>query len=449
MGHRIQHLLEHRHLPLCARFYPAARAHAPDLSLRGHARAPARCAARDGRCRWRSACGRRTRRPPAECPAARAADRGQEHALARGHRDLVGLAGEIAERTGHPAAARVQHLDLEPGPGQQARARPPIPIKRRLVAMPVDERPATTPRWLPAITCRARAARRAERSGRRAGVRALVGHQLAELVAQHRGAAGLEHEHRHAGLDRLGDRVEKLAQRALGGCEHAEVVQRPAAAQSGRRQLDGEPGRVEHLHRGLPDIGLEQVRERVGPEQHSPRSPREAGRRCPSNQAPERLMANRGALRSVATPSSRFPAGASRGVAERVGQPRRARGDRSPPRQPAEHVVVQRAQAAGVVVGEELRLVGGHVDLHGTVSGAALAGQAQVERFLDRIVAPPSVIGSPWSISNRSRARPRVLWRSSRVTWKLGHMVRLPRLRHLAIPKHRSTAVANDPSSSG
>ncbi len=61
----------------------------------------------------------------------------------------------------------------------------------------------------------------------------------------------------------------------------------------------------------------------------------------------------------------------------------------------------------------------------------------------------PSDTGSPFSISNSSRLRPRVEWRSSRVTWKLGHIVTLPRLRHFAIPKHRSIAVANEPPSSG
>ena len=47
----------------------------------------------------------------------------------------------------------------------------------------------------------------------------------------------------------------------------------------------------------------------------------------------------------------------------------------------------------------------------------------------------PSVIGSPLSISNSSRERPRVEWRSSRVTWKLGHMVRLPEVAALGHPE--------------
>ena len=42
-----------------------------------------------------------------------------------------------------------------------------------------------------------------------------------------------------------------------------------------------------------------------------------------------------------------------------------------------------RAQSSAVGLGECLRLVGGQVDSGGAVSGAALAGQAQVERFGD------------------------------------------------------------------
>ena len=40
------------------------------------------------------------------------------------------------------------------------------------------------------------------------------------------------------------------------------------------------------------------------------------------------------------------------------------------------------------MVGEELGLVGGHVDVGRAVGLAALAGQAQVERVLDRVAAP-------------------------------------------------------------
>ena len=50
---------------------------------------------------------------------------------------------------------------------------------------------------------------------------------------------------------------------------------------------------------------------------------------------------------------------------------------------------MQRAPALGVVVGEELGLVGRDVDLNRAVAGAPLAGKTQVERLLDGVVAPP------------------------------------------------------------
>ena len=78
---------------------------------------------------------------------------------------------------------------------------------------------------------------------------------------------------------------------------------------------------------------------------------------------------------------------------------------------------VARAEAAFVIVGEELGLVGGHVDVDGAIAFAAFAGEAEVEGVLD-VLALPAVgrATSPFIISQSRRARPRVECFSSRVT---------------------------------
>src|SRR5437868_13281699 len=56
----------------------------------------------------------------------------------------------------------------------------------------------------------------------------------------------------------------------------------------------------------------------------------------------------------------------------------------------AECISMARTQAALIVMREKLGLVARHVDVHGTVAFAALAGETQIERLLDRRLAPPA-----------------------------------------------------------
>src|SRR5690349_618602 len=75
-------------------------------------------------------------------------------------------------------------------------------------------------------------------------------------------------------------------------------------------------------------------------------------------------------------------------VGHRVHDPRRPRGELRPPVDEAHRVGGPRAKAAGVVMGPELGLVRRHVDVHRTLALAALAGEAEIERLLDLVVAP-------------------------------------------------------------
>ena len=72
----------------------------------------------------------------------------------------------------------------------------------------------------------------------------------------------------------------------------------------------------------------------------------------------------------------------------RVEQPRCERAHACPPVDEAHGHGRPRAQPLRVPVREELRLVGGHVDGHGAVGLARLAGETQVERLADRAVLP-------------------------------------------------------------
>ena len=63
-------------------------------------------------------------------------------------------------------------------------------------------------------------------------------------------------------------------------------------------------------------------------------------------------------------------------------------GEARPAVDASEGVVEERARCVLVVVGEELGLVGGHVDADGALALAGFAGEAEVERFPDLLVLP-------------------------------------------------------------
>ena len=160
-------------------------------------------------------------------------------------------------------------------------------------------------------------------------------------------------------------------------------------------EAHGEAGGLEHLHRGRADPGVEVVGEGVRPEQHLPARPVPAGQAAATVEAAEprgeprageagdgaAVVDAAGGLEHAVEPG---------GVRERVDRSRRQGRQPRPHRQPAHGVVRRRAQPPGVVVGEELGLVRGHVHVHGAVAATPLAGQAQVER-LEHVLRPPAV----------------------------------------------------------
>src|SRR5579884_250857 len=155
------------------------------------------------------------------------------------------------------------------------------------------------------------------------------------------------------------------------------------------RQLDRAARRLEHFDRRLRDLRVEVVRERVGPEHDAPAPlhERAAAAREPGG---ERLVREPRRRAFRGDPGEALP---ERVRGERIRKPRRLRREPCPEHDQAERVRLSRTQPAFVVVREELRLVGRHVDADRTLVLAALAGEAEVERLLDLFRAPAAVEG--------------------------------------------------------
>src|SRR5690606_26627961 len=192
------------------------------------------------------------------------ADRWQQHALAGADRDLVLLRLE-AERAGHAAAAGVEDLEVQADPRQELLLG--VEVHDRLVmAMAVDDGACAEPRRFVALSLAD------QELGQRHRLRAeplrirVVGEQLVELVPEDGDAARLEPHDRCAGADLRPEYVDDAAELVSGQVQHAEVVERAAAAEERPRHADAEAGTLEHVHCRRGDLRVEVVVERVRPE---------------------------------------------------------------------------------------------------------------------------------------------------------------------------------------
>src|SRR5699024_1340237 len=85
----------------------------------------------------------------------------------------------------------------------------------------------------------------------------IVRHQLQELVPEHGHAARLEPDDRRPRSDLVAESLEDPLEVAAGSREEAVVVERPAAAESGRGEGDLEPGGGEDPGGRKADVRLE------------------------------------------------------------------------------------------------------------------------------------------------------------------------------------------------
>jgi hypothetical protein len=94
-----------------------------------------------------------------------------------------------------------------------------------------------------------------------------MGKEVDEFVAEDGNATGFEADDRNAGFDFGREFVEDLKQERLGAVEHAEVVERAAAAEVDSRDDDAEAGGFQDLDGSSGGLRLEIVVESVGPEE--------------------------------------------------------------------------------------------------------------------------------------------------------------------------------------
>jgi hypothetical protein len=208
--------------------------------------------------------------------------------------------------------------------------------------------------------------------------------ELHELVLEDGRAARLDSYHRHAGADLVAQAVEDPPQVRLGQVEHPVVVERPAAAEVAARDRDVEARLLERLDRGDSDLGLEVVREGVGPDQHAPAAGPVA-RRSPGEPVLQRHRRERRDLPPRVDARRRLEPGSVREQVRERGRLRpNARGLVDQP----EGVGGARPKAARIALREELGLQRGQVDTDRAVVRAPLAREAEVERLLDLVGAP-------------------------------------------------------------
>ena len=83
----------------------------------------------------------------------------------------------------------------------------------------------------------------------------IIGEEVHQFVAENGGATGLKHNDRNVRFDFCLEGCERLPQQSLGAVQHAEVIERAAAAQSSSRKSDVESGRFQNLDRGFGGVG--------------------------------------------------------------------------------------------------------------------------------------------------------------------------------------------------
>ncbi len=178
--------------------------------------------------------------------------------------------------------------------------------------------------------------------------------------------------------------LRTLRRYSRGGVEEAEVVEGAAAAEVMLREGDAEAGVGEDLVGGSHGGGVEVVVEGVGPEEDVGGGGGLGGAGFAGEGFAE---AGEGSV-GVDVEEGFDDFADAGGVVDGVDEARREGGEVGPEVDASEGVVGERAVGAFVVVGEELGLVGGHVDGDGALGLAGFAGEAEVEGFADLLVLP-------------------------------------------------------------
>src|SRR5438309_4695560 len=313
------------------------------------------------------------------------ADGGEEFEFADGGGDVV-LFGFKSERAGHAAAAGSWRLEINADAGEDCLFG--VHFEDGLVVtMAVDDglalQSGERDQFAVAVE------KFTEEDGLpRETLGALVpGEEIAEFVAEDSDAAGFEADDGNAGFDLGCERVEDAEEQVFSAIEHAEIVKGASAAEIAGGQFHAEAGVLEDVDGGLRRIGEEVVVERVWPE-HNHRAVGMARSMAaePALERPRREWRDAALLRDAGDGLGYVAQ--ERRLRGHVDQTRSIRGEARPEIDVAEGVMVQRAQAALVIVREKLGFIGGEIDRHRAIRLARFAGVAEVRGFFDVFALP-------------------------------------------------------------
>ena len=220
--------------------------------------------------------------------------------------------------------------------------------------------------------------------GEQAGI--VAAEEFGRVGAEHRGAARLQDHHGDAGSQVGEQGLDGAAQHVLGHAELAGGDPGQTAAYRLGWHVDREPGPLQHGHRVPGDLWVEVVAERVGPQDYAAAGTllAAASGGVPGGEAlPREAREISLGINSPGPFGQRRKTRSTAGQVHHCGQAGHGGHQAGQHRQPAHRVVGRGPDPARVVVGQELRLVGGHVHPHRALLTAALAGQAQVEGVAD------------------------------------------------------------------
>src|SRR6201997_720263 len=287
------------------------------------------------------------------------ADGGEEFEFADGGGDVV-LFGFKSERAGHAATAGSWRLEIKADAGEDCLFG--IHFEDGLVVtMAVDDglAPELRERAQHAVAVKKFAE---EVALPRETLGALVpGEEIAEFVAEDSDAAGFEADDGNAGLDLGCERVEDAEEQVFSAIEHAEIVKGASAAEIAGGQFHAEAGVLEDLDSRLRGVGQEVVIERVRPEDNQ--GAVGMARLMAAEPALERPRREWGDAALLRNAGDGLAYVAQEGqLCGHVHQARSIRGEARPEIDVTEGVMVQRAQAALVIVRKKFGFIGGEID---------------------------------------------------------------------------------------
>src|ERR1700676_678652 len=203
----------------------------------------------------------------------------------------------------------------------------------------------------------------------------VFGEQIQEFITKHRGTARLQDNYWNLVFDFGFQRAENLEEEMLGAIQHAPIVEWTPATQVGLRQQHAVAGGFQHVNRRLGGVREEVVIECVRPQEH--RCSFQISRLSTSEPLTKRLRGesrNAASLRNTRDYLSDIPQ--ERQLRSQIDQPGCSRSQPRPEVNIPEGVCTERTAPSFVVMGEELRFIGGNIHPDRAIAFASLASEA-------------------------------------------------------------------------